>query len=474
MIEHQWLPYLESSIPSSINSDKITPYTVALEGWRRGLTLKYYTVKSNNNIFIQFSLSDGNKEIKFPRSTGPNLTLEARKICKNKLLTKRYLEKANIPVPKGRIFKTPIIQDEIIKYAETLNYPVVIKPSDGKMGKGVIPGIKNSDNLKRVLNYVCNDLGYSEIIMEKHVYGEEYRVYVVDGEVIGAIKRIPAYIIGDGLTSIKKLILHKNKKRKETPSLRSRPIKINTEVKECISQAGYTLDSILEKNKRLVLRKNSNVSSGGEPIDVTDELSDNIKQIAVNACKAIPGLPISGVDIIVDENIDSGYVLELNTAPGIASHLFPLEGKARNIPKAIIDYYFPETSMHINPSSKKLYFDYPKIEKLLKSYVVKKIKLPSIPKGNLIFKSYIVEGVVQGVNYRRWIKKNAMNLELNGFAENRKDGSVLVVVCGIQQKIDQFNKIICHSAPPRAKVTNIKKLDWDKPIKIGFEIRKEK
>lgn len=474
MSEQQWIPNLDSSIPSSINSDRITPYTVALEGWRRGLSLKYYSIKSNGNIYIHFSLSDGTKEIKFPRSTGPDITLEARKICKNKLLTKIYLEKANIPVPEGRIFKTPIIQDEIIKYAETLNYPVVVKPSDGKMGKGVIPGIKNSDNLRRALNYVCNDLGYSEIIIEKHVFGEEYRVYVVDGKVIGAIKRIPAYITGDGSTPINKLIDVKNNQRKKVPSLRSRPIKINAEVKENISQVGYTLDSVLEKNKRLILRKNSNVSSGGEPIDVTDELSENIKLLAVNACKAIPDLPISGVDIIVDKKNDAGYVIELNTAPGIASHLFPLRGKARNIPKAIIDYYFPETISHNNPSSNKFYFDFPKIEKLLSSYFVKEIKLPNVPKEDLMFKSYSVEGVVQGVNYRCWVKEHAMKLELNGFAENKKDGSVLVVVCGNQQKVEQFDHIIHHSAPARAKVEYVKELDWEKPIKIGFEIRKEK
>lgn len=62
------------------------------------------------------------------------------------------------------------------------------------MGRGVIPGIIDCDNLKKALNYVINDLGYSEILVEKHIFGEEYRIYVVDGKVIGAIKRIPAYI----------------------------------------------------------------------------------------------------------------------------------------------------------------------------------------------------------------------------------------------------------------------------------------
>lgn len=474
MQRYEWLPALIHSIPKSVNSDRITPYAVALEGWRRGLHLKYYTLKVKGQIYIHFSLSNDGKEIKFARSTGPNISPEARKICKNKSLTKKYLEECNIPVPKAQLFKKPINQDEIIKFAESITYPVVLKPVDGKMGRGVIPGIIDSDNLKKALNYVINDLGYSEILVEKHIFGEEYRIYVVDGKVIGAIKRIPAYIYGDGETTIKKLIEKKNLDRKKVPSLRSRPIKINKEVIEYISQAGYTLESVLEKDELLVIRKNSNVSSGGEPIDVTDELSENIKRIAVDACNAIPDLPICGVDMIVEKNNDSGYVIELNTAPGIASHLFPLQGKARDIPKKIIDYYFPETTLQSNPVSKKFYFNYPKIEKLLQSYLVKEIILPNVPKGDICFRAYIIEGIVQGVNYRRWIKNHGVKLKLNGFAENRKDGSVLVVVAGMKYNLETFDKIIRYRAPKRAKITNIKEIDWDKPIMIGFEIKKEK
>lgn len=471
--KYDWIPGLSESIPKDVNSDRITSYTVALEGWRRGLSLKYCTTKSRGQIFIQFILSNGSKTLKFSRSTGPDVTREAVNICKNKLLTKKYLEKADIPVPKGKAFITPINYDELLKYAEILGYPVVIKPISAKMGKGVIPEIKNEEELIKAFNYVTNELGYSEIIVEKHVFGEEYRVYVVKDKVIGAIKRIPAYVIGDGVSSIKDLIEIKNKERKQIPSLRSRPIKIDTEVKEYVSQAGYTLDSILDKNEYLVLRKNSNVSSGGEPIDVTDELSENIKRIAVNACRAIPGLPISGVDIVVDKINNTCSVLELNTGPGISSHLFPLKGKARDIPKAIIDYYFPETSSQKNPISNRFYFDYSKIENKLLSHSLKEIKLPMVPQGEIIFKAFIVSGKVQGVNYRQWIRRQAFNLDLNGFAENKKDGSVFIVVSGNKKNIEEFEKIIYNKGPKHAKIENISVVNWDNPINIGFVIKKE-
>lgn len=475
MSQVEWLPHLEGCIPPEISGDRITPYSVALEGWRRGLALKYYSFKSTSKITVRFSLSDQKNDIKFNVSTGPNITSEAKRICKSKILTKQYLEKANVPVPRGKKFVEPMNEEEIVNYANSIGFPVVLKPSNGKMGKGVIPGISNAEELRKSLKQLREDFGYSSVIIEEHVAGEEYRVYVVDGQVIGAINRIPAYIIGDGKSTIRELIREKNKKRAQIPSLRKRPIKIDSEVKKYISKAGYKLNSILNKNEQLFLRRNSNVSSGGEPIDVTDQLPDHIKKIAINASRAIPGLPICGADIMVDKDNNSGAVIELNTTPGIGSHLYPLKGKARDIPKAIIDYYFPETaSKDESMSSSNIYFDYPKIENVLKSGIVNEVAVPSAPQNkDYIVKCFIAKGRVQGVNYRKWLQRRAIVLGLDGFAENRTDGSVLIVVAGTEDNVNRFIEIINTDKPARARIKEIKETNWDQPVKVGFEIKGE-
>src|SRR5699024_2709220 len=92
----------------------------------------------------------------------------------------------------------------------------------------------------------------------------------------------------------------------------------------------------------------------------TDDLSDEIKQIAVDALKALPGFIHGGVDIIVNENRAQNVpavVIELNPTAQIGGALFPLRGTARDVPGAIIDYYFPETA-HIDTSDSKVYFDF--------------------------------------------------------------------------------------------------------------------
>src|SRR5699024_11716401 len=66
-----------------------------------------------------------------------------------------------------------------------------------------------------------------------------------------------------------------------------------------ISKQNYTLDSIPSNNERVYLKGQSNISAGGDPIDVTDEITPEIKAVAINAVQAIPGLHQGGVDVLI-------------------------------------------------------------------------------------------------------------------------------------------------------------------------------
>lgn len=462
----QWLPQLNNSVPEEVTSDKLSMYTIALEGWRRGLTLKFFNIKYGRRLEINYSLASKDREYKFAVSKGEKVTKEAMKISKSKISTKKYLTKNNVPVPIGEKFGADREDQDIINYAVSLGFPVVLKPTDGNLGKGVIPNILNIKDLKDALKHVRVKLGYREVIIEQHITGEEYRIYVIDGKVIGAINRIPANIIGDGKSSIQQLITKKNLERKKNPNLKNRPIKIDKEVKKYVKQAGYTFESIPKKDEQIFLRKNSNVSSGGDPIDVTDELTPEIKEIAVGASKAIPGLVQCGVDVIVNKANNTGAVIEVNTRPGIGSHLYPVKGKARDIPSAIIDYYFPETKTSTN----NFYFDYKDITEILRSKKAMEVKVTQVPLQNFIIKAFQVFGRVQGVGYRKWIQRKALSLKLDGFVKNQSDGSVLIVIAGNEENIKAFKNIVNKQAPRRGEVKEVIEQNWDKPIKVGFEI----
>jgi cyanophycin synthetase len=471
-INYQWLPHLEDVIPDAASGDKLSMYSIALEGWRRGLSLTFYNVKRPGKVEINYLLRSNTKEHKFAVSKGDKVPVEAMRIGRSKTLTKECLAKAGVPVPKGRSFAAEINDEDILAYADTLTFPVVLKPTNGNLGKGVISNITSKELLADALVHVRQELNYPEVIVEQFMTGEEYRIYILDGQVLAATNRIPANVIGDGKNSIKELILLKNKERRKNPNFKNRSIKIDQEVEKHVKAAGYTLDSILQDGERLFLRAKSNISTGGEPIDVTDELTEEIKNIAINTGRAVEGLVQGGIDVIVNKENNTGSVIEINTRPGIGLHLFPMEGIGRDLPKAIIDYYFPETiPSHMDELRRALYFDFDLIFSALKSGMVDEIVVPPMPLDMNYSNHLIISGKVQNVGYRNWVQNRALELHLHGYVENLPNGYVSIVAAGKQENVKALQSVVRKKAPARAKVEKVRELEWYKPIKVGFEIK---
>lgn len=466
--EQKWLPHLEEAVPTAGYGKKLSAYTIALEGWRRGLTLKFYTITGEeNNLKYRYSLTYEGREHKFESSKGDKITDEAFDICDNKHLTKEYLSRAGVPVPQGKRFEEGITDEEIINYAESLGFPLVLKPINANGGKGVFANIRNIEHFKEALKFVRYELNYHDVIVEEFVDGEEFRIIVLEDRIIGALNRIPANVVGDGVNNIRKLIQLKNKERRQNPHLRSRQIKIDKEVQKVIQAAGYNLKSVPPKGERVFVRLTSNLSTGGDSVDVTDLLSPRIREIAINANKAIPGLGMCGLDMIVNSDRSSGVVIEVNTRPGYGGHLFPMIGIPRDLPKEIIDYYFPETIKGVKTNA---YFDFDTILDPLKSRSVKELEISPAPLGKLFSKKYVVTGKVQKMGYARWVKKMALQRNLHGYLENLDNGDISMVIAGTDKtEVENFINI-CKQGSEKSLVNKVVESDWDKPVKIGFEI----
>lgn len=470
------LSNLGNEVIEGITGFKLDAYLIALEGWRRGLELKWYRDQSDlceMNVLPGrtsgrfFSLSDGNKTHYFFASRGDKVSNEAASICRNKSLTKKLLKKAGINVPIGGSFED---EHELLRFATKIGYPVVLKPQSGSMGRGVFVNLQSENELKKAIQQIRRNTEYKELIIEKFYQGDEYRVYVVGNKVIGAIKRVPANVIGDGIHSIRELIEIKNKNRKLNPYLSIKPIKIDSQVRDMLKKKGYTLDSVPEKNEKIFLRNMSNLSQGGDPIEATDELTDEVKELAVNALKALPSMDHGGLDIIVDpDNPNEGTVLEINSKPEISFHLYPLSGNPKDIPSAIIDYYFPDT---INKFKSTAFFDYKSILKPLNNRAVEELKISDAPSTNCFKKTFLVQGKVINVGYMSYIKRQALKNKLYG--ECKRDGkNVKITIIGSESgQIDAFKKYIYDGSHKSVvvKVIEDKLEKITEPFKIGFEI----
>src|SRR5699024_11373400 len=109
------------------------------------------------------------------------------------------------------------------------------------------------------------------VLVERFVDGVDYRIYVAGDKVLAARKRLPAFVVGDGESSIEKLVEEKNNQRKENPYLSKKTIAFDQDLFQSIKKQGHILQGIPELNELVYLKGQSNIAAGGEPIDVTDE-----------------------------------------------------------------------------------------------------------------------------------------------------------------------------------------------------------
>lgn len=269
-------------------------------------------------------------------------------ICKNKDIAKDFFSGSGLSIAEGGVFEDDQLEDAVEFCQKRGLWPIVVKPMSGAGGKSVFTKIENIQELKDIWCKVTDRRGKK--IVEKYFVGSECRVLVTRDKVLAAVRRIPANVTGDGQKTIAQLIEQKNSDPRredcrEAPIVKIRPDEI---MKLKLKNDGLDFNSIPKKDELIYLRNNSNISTGGDSYDITEEIHPSMGEIALKAINAIPGLAYAGVDIISrdyksEQNSDSYIVIEINANPGIDMHHFPYHGKPRNVAKGIVDVIFPET-----------------------------------------------------------------------------------------------------------------------------------
>lgn len=463
--QKNWLPHLKN-IPEDIRGYKTCTYLMALEGWRRGLELKFH-IKRGVTIppSIRYSLSDGKSTHYFNVARGDKVTKSARRICTSKPNTYAYLRENNIPIPEGKDFDANTEDYEILKYVEKLGFPLVIKPTNGASGVGVITDIKSLDEFKEAMKEVRQNLGYKSVIVERFIKGADYRVYVVADKVVGIYKRVEANIVGNGKDTIDELINKKNKIRGINPFIYNRLIKKDKNLIEYLKKRGLDLESVPSENQKVFLRRQGEYLGERDPVDITDIVSDEIKDIAVRAMNSIPGLTHCDVDMLVNEESGNAFVNEINSRPQISNHLFPLEGLARDIPKEIIDYYFPETKN--GPRNDNLYYDFSVVYEAFKNMSIEEIPIPNIPMNHNLTR-FRLKGKLKNVGFERWIRRYCGRMEINGYIKHLKNGETSINVSGTNSDLMKLRNTLNNDMPNEFKIDEINEYESNNPLKLGF------
>ncbi|MDI2882333.1 bifunctional glutamate--cysteine ligase GshA/glutathione synthetase GshB [Clostridioides difficile] len=256
----------------------------------------------------------------------------------NKVVTKKILQKSDIRVPNGSEFDN--IEDAISEIDNFTNKPIVIKPKSTNFGTGIsiFPQGANKDDVISAFEIAFK---YdTTVLVEEFINGKEYRFLVIGDRVAGILHRVPANAVGDGEKSIRELIEIKNQSPLRGNGYKTPLEKIDLDENAALflKHRGLDFDYIPKKNEVVYLRENSNISTGGDSIDYTDDIPKRFKDIAVKSSQAI-GSNICGVDMMIDDytNENSEYgIIELNFNPAIHIHSYPYIGTEREIAKEIL------------------------------------------------------------------------------------------------------------------------------------------
>jgi cyanophycin synthetase len=261
----------------------------------------------------------------------------------DKHLTRTLLQSAGLPAPMGLLVSDA---QSAIAAAKELGYPVVVKPLDANHGRAVATNLKDAEAVKAAF-IAANQLS-RRVIVETFLEGRDYRVLVVGSEIAAVAERTPAFVTGDGHSTIEHLITEKNKDPRRGRGHANVMTRIETDqsLLDGLERAGLSLEHIPAAGQRVTLRAAANLSSGGEAIDRTDEIHPDNAAIARRAA-ALIGLDIAGVDIVCPDitrpmRKTGGGIVEINAAPGYRMHLAPSEGRGRDVGKPTMRYLFPK------------------------------------------------------------------------------------------------------------------------------------
>lgn len=263
----------------------------------------------------------------------------AEGISRDKDLTKQLLQACGVPIPEGRLVKSP---EDAWEAACEIGVPVVVKPYDGNHGRGVFTNVMTREEVEAAWAVAIEE--GSGVIVERFVQGKEHRLLVVGGRMVAAARGEPAVVVGDGRSTVTELIdlqLNSDPSRGSTDDRPLNFVRIDSSARMELARQGYDAESIPPRGERLLIQRNGNVA-----IDVTGEVHPSIAH-AVAVAADVVGLDIAGIDLVVEDISKSlyeqrGAIVEVNAGPGLVMHLKPSAGTPQPVGAAIVNNLFPE------------------------------------------------------------------------------------------------------------------------------------
>ena len=224
-------------------------------------------------------------------------------IAGDKFATYEVLKSNDVPTIEHRMIFNPqtrskYYKNKFLNEAKELlkqnGNEIVIKANDSCKGKDVficMSDIEIEHIVEKLFEEKNDTLSACPYIDIEY----EYRALFLCGEILYIYKKKKPYVIGDGKSTLKELIVQKFTE--------------NNNIDFC---RNLDFSMIPNENEEVTISWKHNLSSGAEPIiiDENDEFIDKVREIAIKAGNAI-NIKFASVDIAVTKNKEI-FVMEIN------------------------------------------------------------------------------------------------------------------------------------------------------------------
>jgi len=303
------------------------------EAWKRGCDVEELVRKSH---IFRFTKGDQVQVVKNATMTSLDSLITYWEM-ENKEVTKKLLAENGLSIPQGILCYDS--KEALKQYDLFRDQKLIIKPNRMNYGIGIFTVEANDQGAFGEAVGKAFEHG-QEVVIETFLKGEEYRFLVIDGKVVAICQRIPANVIGDGVHSIGELIQQKN----QDPKAYKIPkyyLREGEDEAKILSRQGMSFETVPKEGQQVFIRENSNVSTGGDSIDKTDQVHPGYSEVAVQAAKVMDAT-FCGVDVMIIDpkkppTSDNHGIIELNFNPALWIHRYPTAGAKRYVERNVLD-----------------------------------------------------------------------------------------------------------------------------------------
>lgn len=271
----------------------------------------------------------------------------ALKWMDNKGTMKIKFLKEGIPVAPGGVAFT---KKKALEIFNRITKPVITKPNLGSRSRHTMIHLNTPEDL--MIGFLKAKKLSPLVIIEEELRGYLFRGTLIDGKLVGVVRRDQPEVKGDGIHTLQELLDEENKRPERNGPIFHKIVIEKEETAE-LSRQNINLSDIPEKDRVVTFSQKTSRGCGGTTTEVTDIIHPDNKEMLEHVGKFLND-PLVGVDFIIEDVTKSWKeeqhcgIIECNSLPFIDLHHYVMFGKPNNVAGKLWDLVLPESKQAQN------------------------------------------------------------------------------------------------------------------------------